>query len=287
MTSAVGPPVVDEPHGSLDNPYVGPRSYRRGERLYGREREIGAIRDVLIAERIVLLYSPSGAGKSSLLEAGLRAELQGRDFDVLPTVRVGHEVPPSLAGSRVRNRYTLSTLLSLEEGRAIDLQLDATALTDISIGDYLSRPWAEPDAALDPCVFFDQFEELFTLDPTDHVDKSAFLESLGIAIASGTDGRCSPCARTSSLNSTPLSASCRTIRARYRLDLLDPAAATVAARRPAEDAGVPFAAEAAERLVDDLRRVRVQRGTTITEELGPHVEPVQLQVGVGNCGSRW
>ena len=49
------------------------------------------LRDLLIAERIVLLYSPSGAGKTSLLEAGLRPELERRDFHVLPTVRVGHE----------------------------------------------------------------------------------------------------------------------------------------------------------------------------------------------------
>ena len=65
---------------------------------------------------------------------------------------------------------------------------------------------------------------------------------------------------------------------RYRLDLLGAEAAQAAARRPAEEAGVDFTPEAAARLVDDLRRVRVQRGTTVSDELGPYVEPVQLQV---------
>ena len=36
--------------------------------------------------------------------------------------------------------------------------------------------------------------------------------------------------------------------------------------------------DAADRLVDDLRRVKVQSGDSVTDELGPSVEPVQLQV---------
>jgi hypothetical protein len=55
------------------NPYVGPRPLTAGEKLYGRDRELADLMDLLIAKRIVLLYSPSGAGKSSLLQAGLMA----------------------------------------------------------------------------------------------------------------------------------------------------------------------------------------------------------------------
>ena len=56
---------------AASNPYVGPRSFRRGDALYGRDREIADLLDLLIAERIVLLHSPSGAGKTSLIQAGL------------------------------------------------------------------------------------------------------------------------------------------------------------------------------------------------------------------------
>ena len=49
-------------------------------------------------------------------------------------------------------------------------------------------------------------------------------------------------------------------------------------RRPAEEHGRPFNPEAATRLVDDLRQMRVQRGDSVIEEHGPYVEPVQLQV---------
>ena len=58
------------------NPYVGPRAFQTGEKLYGRDHELRDLLDLLIAERIVLLYSPSGAGKSSLIQAGLIPHLQ-------------------------------------------------------------------------------------------------------------------------------------------------------------------------------------------------------------------
>ena len=44
-----------------DNPYVGPRSFEYGERLYGRDREVAELSDQIVAQRVVLLYSPSGA----------------------------------------------------------------------------------------------------------------------------------------------------------------------------------------------------------------------------------
>ena len=59
------------------------------------------------------------------------------------------------------------------------------------------------------------------------------------------------------------------LASRYRLDLLGVEAATAAARLAAAEVGVDFTADAAGRLVDDLRTVRVQRGTTVSDELGP------------------
>jgi energy-coupling factor transporter ATP-binding protein EcfA2 len=95
------------------SPYVGPRAIRTGERLYGRDREVARLFDLLLAGRIVLMYSPSGAGKSSLLNAGLIPRLRAEGFVVRPTVRVGTE-PPDGAPAGV-NRYLLAALLSLDE----------------------------------------------------------------------------------------------------------------------------------------------------------------------------
>src|SRR5690349_22739324 len=79
---------------AAENPYVGPRSFKTGEKLYGRDREALDLLDLLIAERIVLLYSPSGAGKSSLIQAELIPRLLEEGFHVLPAIRVSMEPPP-------------------------------------------------------------------------------------------------------------------------------------------------------------------------------------------------
>ena len=57
------------------NPFVGPRPIRQGEALYGRDVEVRELYHRLQARRIVVLHSPSGAGKSSLVQAGLIPQL--------------------------------------------------------------------------------------------------------------------------------------------------------------------------------------------------------------------
>ncbi len=70
------------------NPYPGPRPFVAGEKLYGRDREVTKLFYLLSAERIVVLHSPSGAGKSSLLNAGLVPRLRAERFYPWPTIRV-------------------------------------------------------------------------------------------------------------------------------------------------------------------------------------------------------
>ncbi|HZI40033.1 MAG TPA: caspase family protein, partial [Acidimicrobiia bacterium] len=70
----------------------------------------------------------------------------------------------------------------------------------------------------------------------------------------------------------------------FRLDLLREGEARTAIIRPAQTMGVRFSESAAQKLVDDLRRVRIQRPHGSTEELGPYIEPVQLQVV---CRALW
>ncbi len=66
------------------NPYAGVRSLETGEAVYGRDREVRTLSALLIAERIVLLHSPSGAGKTFLLRAGLLPHLRDENFNILP-----------------------------------------------------------------------------------------------------------------------------------------------------------------------------------------------------------
>jgi WD40 repeat protein len=255
------------------NPYVGPRSFRTGETLYGRDREARELLGLLVAERIVLLYSPSGAGKSSLVQAGLIPRLAERDFFVRPVIRVNIDAG---AGG---NRYLRSTLLSLEEGLPEAEQLPDGELAELSLDAYLARrpPPADADGEV---LIFDQFEEVLTADPTDTAAKAAFFAQLGDALRDRDRWALFAMREDFVAGLDPYAGAIPTrLNTSFRLDLLGLDAAREVMRRPARAAGVEFEAAAADRLAADLSRVIVQRPDgTVDEQRGATVEPVQLQV---------
>ena len=71
---------------TMIKPYLGPRPFRAGERLYGRQAETVDLTNRLFAQRLVLMFSPSGAGKTSLIHAGIIPQMKERGFLVLPVV---------------------------------------------------------------------------------------------------------------------------------------------------------------------------------------------------------
>ena len=270
-----------------NNPYPGPRPFKRGETLYGRQRETAELLDLLIAERIVLLSSPSGAGKTSLVQAALVPALERDGFRVLPVMRPGVLPSEGLSGA---NRYVLKVLLDLEEGlhadEAAEAQIPLAELAALSLAGYLERLPAPPTGEdwHGDVLIFDQFEEVLTVDPTDRDAKLAFFEQIGAALRDRNRWALFSMREEFVAALDPY---LRPIPARfdkgrrYRLDLLGPDAAREAMQGPAAGQAPPvlFTVDAADRLVDDLRRTKVQQvdGTT-TETLGQYTEPVQLQV---------
>jgi|GEM_PF-467750 len=269
------------------NPYVGPRSFLRGERLYGRDLETAELIDLIIAERIVLMYSPSGAGKSSLVNAALLPRIEKQGFQVLPAIRVNHEPPLSAADKPEFNRYIYSALLSIEEAAKEPARIPEAELLTMTFADYLTRLRARQEGkrrktASQASLFlvFDQFEEILTQDPTDRAAKMDFFMQVGEALRDPTIWALFVIREDYLAALDPFLRPLPTrLSNRFRLDLLDAAAAIEAIQKPAEDVGVHFDEAAAAKLVDDLRLIQVQLPDgTSRRQPGPYVEPVQLQV---------
>jgi WD40 repeat protein len=260
------------------NPYVGPRAFERGDTLYGREREVLKLLNLLIAERIVLLYSPSGAGKTSLIEAGLFPRLRERHFRILPTMRVS--LAPAEAIPATANRYVVSLLLSLEEELPPEKQTPLAELATLTLSAYLDRQGSAAEGPERTVLVFDQFEEILTLNPADRPAKIAFFAQVGEALGDRHRWALFAMREEFAAALAPyLDCLPTRLRTTYRLELLSPSAAKEAMQKPALAAGVDFADAAADRLASDLAVVRVQQpdGTTETTP-GDYVEPVQLQV---------
>lgn len=206
------------------NPYVGPRSFQPGERLYGRDREAAELQDLLIAERIVLLYSPSGAGKTSLLQAKVLPAMAEAGFTVRPILRVGVEA--SIANG---NRF-------------IQACVDA-------FPQFLEKPGASE------LLVFDQFEEILTVDAGNREGKADFFRQLGDALRARNRWALFSMREDYIAGLDPYLKSVPTrFAATYRLDLLDRERAIEAIREPARASGIDFTLPAAQKLADDLRR---------------------------------
>ena len=260
------------------NPFVGPRPFLPGEPLFGRDREVFELRNLLVAERIVVLYSPSGAGKTSLVQAGLIPKMTESEFHVLPLIRVNQ--PPVKSDGSGTNRYLESAIRSLEEGFPGGEDQASADRDHLRLGEYLTQRPRPADAPKADLLIFDQFEEILTLDPTDYEVKTEFFRQVGDALSSETrwalfslrEDHLAALDRFLPLIPTRLATS-------FRLEFLGREAAVLAIRSTANVGGVEFAQEAAEQLVRDLSLVRVQQPDGSSKETpGVEIEPVQLQV---------
>ena len=276
------------------NPYVGPTAYLQGQILYGRRGETMELADLLISRRIVLLYSPSGAGKTSLIRAALPRELERRapkQLRLSPVLRVNYAAPDVAA-----NRYVLSVLRAFEDSLSEDERLKDAELASFTLARYLDERWGpktSPGRKLFDVLIFDQFEELFTLDPVEREAKREFFRQVGEALGRRAD------------NDAEDDGPARYVRwalfamredyiaelddyrelvptelaTRFRLNLLDREQAHEAIQSPAADAGVTIADDAVDQVLDELTSVRVTRpGGRVETQRGGFVEPVQLQV---------
>lgn len=263
----------------LSNPFIGPRSFRTGERLFGRDHEVAELLDLFIAERLVLLNSPSGAGKSSLLNAALVPRLRGDGFIVPAPMRVSQQLPPGTPVPPGTNRFALSLLLGMEEERPPAERVPLETLAAMTVDAYLDRVDREDDKT-SLALIVDQFEEILTIDPVDRQAKAAFFDQLARALRPRDRWALFAMREEYVAALEPYARVLPTrLATRYRLDLLRPDQAIEAICKPIEEAGLEMAPEAAALMVRNLSLTRIEQpdGTTL-EAPGHAVEPVQLQV---------
>jgi hypothetical protein len=261
------------------NPFIGPRAFKFGELLYGRDDETQRLFDLLLAERIVLLYAPSGAGKTSLIQARIVPKLRDEEFTVFRSIRVNAKPPHLDVLPQGDNRYAFATKYSIDQELPDPWPVEKLAAMDLA--QYFEARFSSPSAPIS--LLFDQFEEVLTLDPTDDDVKGEFFTQLGVTLRNRRIWALFAMREEFIAALDAFSGRLPTrLQTRFRLNLLDRANAAEAIRQPARAAGVNFSA--ADKLALDLSSTRVQRGGKTEEIPGNWVEPVQLQVV---CRSLW
>ena len=277
------------------NPYVGPCTFQRdeGHRFFGRDREAADLKALVVSEKLVLFYAQSGAGKSSLINARLIPGLEEKLFEVLPVARLGGDAS---MGAEVENIYTFNLLRSLQRRESA-----RELLQSLTLPHFLEKLNEDDDGYFydpgltqtlrDPkpwprMLIIDQFEELFSTNVEAWQKREEFFRQLAQAMQEDPFLWVLLVMREDFIAALDPYAHLlpRGLRVRYYMERLSHEAAVMAIRGPVEKLR-PYAEGVAEKLADDLSRVKVQKpdGTTGTEP-GQYIEPVQLQVV---CYSLW
>jgi len=267
--------------------YVGPRPFEEKDKaiFFGRDREIQDLLSTVIAHRLVLVYAQSGAGKTSLINAGLIHLLKDEQFEVLPVARVKGTILENTKTDEISNIYVFNTLTSWVED-----EYDVKRLAKMKLVDFLNeqkRMQDEDSMPLPRAVIFDQFEEIFSLHQDRWKDREGFFEQVSDALEADPLLRVVFVIREDFIAQLdpyeyPLPERMWT---RFHMESLRREDALLAIKEPVKKVGRSFAEGVAEKLVDDLLKIRVE--TTpgeVTEAPGEFIEAVQLQVV---CQNLW
>ncbi len=278
--------LSEVPHSR--NPFPGPRPFEQDDqnRFFGRDEESSELGYLLTAHPAVLLYAQSGAGKTSLLNAGLRKVLHDRRIDVLPLARVGSPAPPNVDIGSIANLYTFSAISSWfgqKEESAEGAPAVPEWMLSATLADGMAHVPRELDEAAESMIrvlIFDQFEEIF-FSYERKPDRSAFFEQVAAALKDDINLRALFAIREEYLAAFDAEAPVlpEAVRTRFRLERLRQPAALAAVKGPLAATDVKFEQGVGEALVEDLLKVQVEdpRGQAIAVA-GEFVEPVQLQL---------
>jgi hypothetical protein len=276
-------------------PYVGPRPFERTEadrnRFFGRDDEASELLSCVIAHPTLLLYSQSGAGKTSLINAKLTPMLEKAGLEVLKSARVGDVLPEGTAPGEISNIYAFNVLRNWDEGTTDPKKLARTSLSQF-LKDRKTLVSAHGDPMLRVAIF-DQFEELFTSYQERREDGEGFLDQVGAALEGDRSLRVVFAMREDYIAEMDpyLSLLPEKLRTRYRIERLSKEDALLAVIEPLRGSAYSYADGVAEQLVENLSMVPVETASGVTKVRGESVDPVQLQVVCqtlwDNCRESW
>jgi hypothetical protein len=264
------------------SPYVGPQPFPTvmADRFFGRQQEAEALLRLIGRSRVTLVYAPSGAGKSSLLNTLITQSLEQRGFDVMLGGRVGGALPTRTKAADIRNLFSYSAMCGLVT--------PALPQAQWRFVDGLRSIRRKPDTQ-GRVLIFDQFEELFTQHVERFEDRAAFFEEIVEALSDDAELRVVFAMRQEYLaDIDPLADLLPSEFAMQRMVLkrLGPDGALEAVTRPAARYAA-FAPFVAETIVWQLNTIRVPGfDSVVVEKRGEFIEMVHLQIVCMHLWSR-
>ncbi len=283
------------------NPYPGLAPFDSGDwPFFGRIKDVEALVNLMITNRVVLLHSPSGAGKTSMIHKGLIPKLEEfGNFQVLPVIRVNENLRalkqewedlPNKSKSKFveseYNRFSWSVLRSLESKNSQKNRYPLLKLANMKLVEYLEdTSWIFSNTS-PKLLIFDQFEEVLTKRWRDVKTKEEFFRDLGVALRNNSYWVLFVVREdyVAALQSYYKFLPC-SVPLEFRMELFEETSAKEAIVKPALAMGVKYGEKALAILLKKLRAYR--RYNLLSNEethYGKWVDPLFLQLA---CHRLW
>ena len=159
-----------------NNPWLGLASYEYNDayRFFGREEELSELKTAICNNLFTTIYGISGAGKTSLINAGMMPLLEKEGY--LPVrVRLDHK---SKIGY---NTQIIKAIVSTLENFGGEVETE-NVIDQENISEnerlwnflFTSKFWSKSNHQVIPVIFIDQFEEIFTNNDSEETIRDFF-----------------------------------------------------------------------------------------------------------------
>jgi Archaeal ATPase. len=149
----------------ITNPWLGLTSYEFEDsyKFFGRSDESGQLSKAITNNHVTVIYGPSGAGKTSIIKAGIFPKLL-QEFYMPVYIRLIHDSEVNYSTQILRSIRHAASFQGIDVEQTCDF--NHAVNDDDALWIYLHTHtfWRKDNYPVTPLIVIDQFEEIFTLN---------------------------------------------------------------------------------------------------------------------------
>ena len=149
----------------ITNPWLGLTSYEFEDsyKFFGRSDESGQLFEAITNNPVTVIYGPSGAGKTSIIKAGIFPKLL-QEFYMPVYIRLIHDNDVSYSCQLLRSIKLAAAFQGVDIEQACDFNHDVNDNDALWVYLHTHTFWRKDNYPVTPLIVIDQFEEIFTLN---------------------------------------------------------------------------------------------------------------------------